>query len=111
MSDFPRFNFADYPQLTFKAPDAELFRNLSLAYEALRLGGNIPCILNAANEIAVSAFLNERIGFLGIPDVIEHCMGNVSFIRNPSYDDYVASHRESMMRAEEFIIQTKNIHK
>jgi len=106
-SDFPRFNFADYPQLTFKAPDTELFRNLSLAYEALRQGGNMPCILNAANEIAVSAFLNDRIGFLGIPEVIEHCMKKVSFIRKPAYDDYVGSHKEAMALADEYVIHLK----
>jgi len=104
-SGFPRFNFADYPQLTFKAPDTEVFRNLALAYEALRQGGNMPCILNAANEIAVSAFLNDRIGFLDIPEVIEHCMSAVSYIRNPSYDDYVGSHLEANSRADQFILR------
>jgi len=107
-SDFPRFNFTDYPQLTFKAPDTELFRNLFLAYEALRQGGNMPCILNAANEIAVSAFLNDRIGFLVIPEVIEHCMRKVSFIRKPTYNDYVDSHLEGMTQADEFINHLKN---
>ena len=106
-SDFPRFNFANYPRLTFQAPDTELFRNLSLAYEALRQGGNMPCILNAANEIAVSAFLNDRIGFLGIPEVVEHCMKKASFISKPTYDDYVGSHQESMARADEFVIHLK----
>ncbi len=107
ISDLPRFNFTDYPQLTFKAPDNEVFRNLSLAFSALRQGGNMPCILNAANEIAVGAFLDERIGFLDIPEVIEHCMGTVSFIRNPQYDDYVGSHIEAMARAGEYLIHLK----
>ena len=106
-SDLPRLNFASYPQLTFQAPDIEVFKNLSLAYIALRQGGNMPCILNAANEAAVGAFLSDRIGFLAIPEVIEHCMGTVSFIRQPRYDDYVGSHQEAMKRAEEFIIQLK----
>jgi 1-deoxy-D-xylulose-5-phosphate reductoisomerase len=106
-SGLPRFNFADYPQLTFNAPDTGLFRNLSLAYAALRQGGNMPCILNAANEIAVSAFLNDRIAFMGIPEVIEHCMGTVSFIKNPTYEDYVGSHLEAMERSDEFIVNLK----
>ena len=102
-SVLPRVNFADYPNLTFKAPDTEVFRSLTLAFEALRQGGNMPCILNAANEVAVSAFLNDRLAFLDIPTVIEHCMKHVSFIGNPQYDDYVGSHLESMARAGEFI--------
>lgn len=106
-SDLPRFNFADYPQLTFKAPDTEVFRNLALAYAALQQGGNMPCILNAANEIAVTAFLCDRIGFLSIPEVIEHCLEKVSFIMNPTYDDYVGSHQEAMSRADEFIFHLK----
>ena len=103
LSNQPRFNFADYPQLTFKTPDKEVFKNLSLAYTALKNGGNMACILNAANEKAVSAFLNDRIGFLDIPEVIEQCMGTVSFIRNPRYDDYVGTHQEALARADEFI--------
>ena len=106
-SDFPRFNFADYSRLTFEPPDKELFRNLTLAFGALLEGGNMPCVLNAANETAVGAFLNDRIGFLGIPEVIEHCLSTVSFIRKPTYDDYVGSHRESMVRADEFIVNLK----
>ncbi len=107
-SDLPRFSFADYPQLTFKAPDTSLFRNLALAYEALRQGGNMPCILNAANEFAVGAFLNDRIGFLDIPEVIEHCMKTVTFIRQPQLDDYVETHKVAMAKADEIIIHLKN---
>jgi 1-deoxy-D-xylulose-5-phosphate reductoisomerase len=106
-SDFPRFNFANYPQLTFNAPDTALFRNLTLAYEALRQGGNMPSILNAANEAAVNAFLNDRIVFLGIPEVIEHCMETTPFLQSPGYEDYVASHQEAGVRAEEFIVHLK----
>jgi 1-deoxy-D-xylulose-5-phosphate reductoisomerase len=109
-SDLPRFNFADYSRLTFSAPDTEVFRNLSLAYEALRQGGNMPCILNAANEIAVSAFLDDRIGFMDIPEVIEHCMKTVSFTGKPTYDDYVGSHRETLTRAGQFISHFKSTH-
>jgi 1-deoxy-D-xylulose-5-phosphate reductoisomerase len=108
LSDLPRFNFADYPQLTFKQADTELFRNLSLAYIALQQGGNMPCVLNSANEMAVSAFLNDRIGFLDIPKVVEHCMDAVGFVGKPGYDDYVNSHHEAMARAEEFITHLKN---
>jgi 1-deoxy-D-xylulose-5-phosphate reductoisomerase len=103
-SDFPRLSFADYPRLTFEKPDKELFRCLDLAYKALEEGGNTPCILNAANEVAVHAFLNEKIRFLEMPDVIDYCMRSVSRIKQPAYEDYVETHRESIRKAEEFII-------
>jgi 1-deoxy-D-xylulose-5-phosphate reductoisomerase len=77
-SAFPRFSFADYPTLNFEKPDMETFRNLTLAYDALKKGGNVPCILNAANEIAVDAFLNDKIGFLQIPDLIERILLKVA---------------------------------
>ncbi|RUA31200.1 MAG: 1-deoxy-D-xylulose-5-phosphate reductoisomerase [Bacteroidetes bacterium] len=96
---FPRLNFADYPQLTFEAPDMHNFRNLALAYEALKKGGNMPCVLNAANEIAVEAFLQEKIGFLQISDLIERSMQSVDFIAQPSYDDYKMSDIEARKRA------------
>jgi 1-deoxy-D-xylulose-5-phosphate reductoisomerase len=99
----PRFSFTDYPQLTFQAPDQVLFRCLPLAYTALEKGGNLACILNSANEIAVAAFLENRLEFLQIPLVIEHCMNTLPFIINPSYEDYVNSHRETLIRAGEFI--------
>lgn len=102
-SAMPRLNFADYPQLTFTPPDTAVFKNLSLAYEALRQGGNMPCILNAANEVAVRAFLDDRIVFMGMPEVIEHCMESVSYIGKPGLEDYVGTHQESMSRANEFI--------
>lgn len=106
-SELARFNFTDYPQLTFEKPDKELFRNLALAYKSLESGGNMPCILNAANEAAVHAFLNNEVGFLEMTDVIEHSMHSVSFIKKPSYDDYVSTHGESIRKAEEFIINLK----
>ena len=90
-SNFPRFSFIDYPELTFQQPDLKKFRNLALAFEAMKLGGNIPCILNASNEILVSSFLKEKIDFLKMPDVIEECMTRATFIKNPSYDDLVES--------------------
>ncbi|WP_226390670.1 1-deoxy-D-xylulose-5-phosphate reductoisomerase [Penaeicola halotolerans] len=88
-SDFPRFNFVDYPALTFEKPDLETFRNLGLAFDALAKGGNMSCILNAANEIVVAAFLKDQIGFLEMSDVIEACMQQTTFIHKPSLEDYV----------------------
>jgi 1-deoxy-D-xylulose-5-phosphate reductoisomerase len=88
-SKSPRFNFMDYPQLTFEAPDKETFLNLSLAYLALEKGGNLACILNAANEIAVEAFLNDKIKFLEIAEINQKCMEEIAFIKTPAYDDYV----------------------
>ena len=93
-SDFQRFNFVDFPELTFEKPDLENFRNLSLAYEALKQGGNMPCILNAANEVVVNAFLHDKIGFLQMPDVIEKCMQSAFFIQKPTLDDYFLTDRE-----------------
>lgn len=90
-SDFKRFDFLQYPNLTFEQPDTKTFRNLALAFEAMNKGGNVPCIMNAANEVAVAAFLNERIGFLEMSDVIEHCMQKVQFVQNPGYEEYVNS--------------------
>ena len=88
-TDFPRFDFINYPQLTFEKPDMETFRNLALAFEALKQGGNMPCVLNAANEVAVEKFLKDEISFLGMSDLVEHCMQKVSFIKKPTYEDYV----------------------
>lgn len=102
-SDFPRFNFMDYPTLTFEQPDLETFRNLGLSYWALEKGGNLPCILNAANEVAVDAFLNEKIGFLEISDVIEESMGLIGFIENPTLEDYVGTDIETRIKAKEII--------
>ncbi len=108
-SDLPRISFTDYPSLTFEPPDRELFRNLALAYIALQEGGNMPCILNAANEAAVKAFLDGRIGFLNLPEVVEFCMNTSSFVSKPGYDDYVATHVETMERAETYINHSMNL--
>lgn len=102
-TDWPRFDFTHYPTLTFEKPDPGTFRNLALAYQALQKGGNLPCVINAANEVAVAAFLNDEIGFLEISDVIEHCTARVSYVKNPVYDDYVASDREARRVATELI--------
>ena len=102
-SDFPRFSFLDYPQLTFEQPDLETFRNLALAYKAMEQGGNMACILNAANEVAVSAFLRDEVGFLQMSDIIESCMAKVAYIANPSFDDYVTTDRETREKASELL--------
>ncbi|QHV98025.1 1-deoxy-D-xylulose-5-phosphate reductoisomerase [Spirosoma endbachense] len=102
-SNFPRFNFLDYPSLTFEKPDLETFRNLQLAFEALDRGGNAPCIINAANEVAVDAFLHDQIGFLEISEIIELCLAKSTFVQNPTYDDYVNSDDEARRLASERI--------
>src|SRR6185436_15284514 len=102
-SSFKRFNFADYPSLTFEKPDPGTFRNLALATEALNRGGNMPCIVNAANEIMVDAFLRDRVGFLQMSDMIETCMQKISFIVKPSYEDYVETDHETRKRALELL--------
>lgn len=102
-SAYPRFSFMDYPQLTFEQPDLETFRNLQLAYNAMEKGGNMPCILNAANEVAVGAFLRDEVGFLEMSDLIESCMAKVAYIAHPSYDDYVTTDSETRIRATELV--------
>ncbi|MBC7920780.1 MAG: 1-deoxy-D-xylulose-5-phosphate reductoisomerase [Ferruginibacter sp.] len=94
-SDFPRLDFRDYPQLTFEQPDTRTFRNLQLAFDALHQGGNMPCVVNAANEVAVAEFLRDAIGFLQISDLIAACMAKVPYIANPSYEDYVSTDLET----------------
>ena len=94
-TEYPRFSFTDFPNLTFEEPDTETFRNLALAYEALNKGGNMPCILNAANEMAVAAFLREEVSFTGMSDIISKAMQSITFMREPGYDDYVMTDRET----------------
>lgn len=88
-SDFPRFDFRDYSSLTFEQADVGTFRNLGFAFKALDQGGNMACILNAANEIAVGAFLKEEIGFLQMSDLLEHCMAHGTFLVHPTLEDYI----------------------
>lgn len=102
-SSFGHLDFMKCNNLTFEAPDTERFRNLALAYEALHRGGNMPCIVNAANEVVVAAFLQDRISFLGMSDVIEQTMSGVSFIKAPTYEDYVATDAEARRIAAEKI--------
>ena len=102
-SSFGRIDFMKCHELTFEAPDKDKFRNLALAYEALHQGGNMPCIVNAANEVVVAAFLNDRISFLGMSDVIEKTMQRVQFIKTPTYSDYVETDAEARRIAEELV--------
>lgn len=90
-NDFPRFSFMDYPSLTFEQPDTKTFRNLALAFDALRAGGNAPAILNAANEVAVARFLKDDIEFLDLPRVVEHALEHVTHQTNPTLDDLIAA--------------------
>ncbi|MEA3477134.1 MAG: 1-deoxy-D-xylulose-5-phosphate reductoisomerase [Bacteroidota bacterium] len=102
-TDLPRLNFLDYPKLTFEIPDLKKFRNLALAYEALASGGNIPCALNAANEIAVDAFLSNHVGFLEMSDIIEKCIHEITFIHQPSLEDLVRTDEEARDRTIKYI--------
>lgn len=102
-NDFPRADFKRIRNLTFEEPDIKTFRNLALAIEALQKGGNLPCVLNAANEIAVYAFLRNRIGFLEMTDVIEETMQKVMYLSKPSLDDYLESDAEARHYAADLI--------
>ncbi|HEV7330814.1 MAG TPA: 1-deoxy-D-xylulose-5-phosphate reductoisomerase [Flavisolibacter sp.] len=102
-NDFPRTDFKRIRNLTFEEPDIKTFRNLALAIEALEKGGNLPCVLNAANEIAVYAFLRNRIGFLDMTDVIEQTMQKVVYLKEPSLDDYLESDAEARHYAADLI--------
>jgi 1-deoxy-D-xylulose-5-phosphate reductoisomerase len=102
-TDFPRMNFSLYPQLTFETPDTERFRNLAFAYEAMYKGGNMPCIINAANEIVVDAFLKGGCGFLEMSDIIEKVMAKATFILKPEYEDYVRTDSEVRALTRQFV--------
>jgi len=102
-SQFPKFSFDQCLEFTFEKPDKENFRCLNLAYEAIRIGGNMACIMNAADEVAVHAFLREEITFLQIPELIEQCMAKISIVSNPSLSDYEATDSESRRVATELI--------
>lgn len=94
-ADFPRFNFLDYPQLTFEQANVNVFRNLKLAFDAMAKGGNLPCIMNAANEIAVEAFLQSKLGFVEMSDIIEQSMAKATYIDRPTFDDYLQTDNET----------------
>jgi 1-deoxy-D-xylulose-5-phosphate reductoisomerase len=102
-SDFPRLDFSDCGNFTFEKPDHNLFRNLGLAYEAIKTGGNMPCIMNAANEVVVGAFLQEKIRFLDMPGIIEQTMSRVNFLSSPSLGDFSETDREARVIAKRLI--------
>jgi len=104
-NNFKRFDFINYPNLTFEKPDIKTFRNLAFAFEALKQGGNMPCIINAANEIAVAGFLNNGIGFLAMSDLIEECMLKVGYYAKPTLDDYLNTDKETRIFAQNLIKQ------
>jgi 1-deoxy-D-xylulose-5-phosphate reductoisomerase len=106
-ADFPRFDFLKYPSLTFEKPDTETFRNLALAFNALDRGGNMPCVLNAANEVAVAEFLKDNVGFLEMSDIVEQCMAKLDYIQSPGFEDYVNTDKETRIRAYEMIHASK----
>ncbi|WP_134089158.1 1-deoxy-D-xylulose-5-phosphate reductoisomerase [Olivibacter sp. XZL3] len=110
VNSFRRFRFIDYPQLSFEQPDLETFANLRLAYSAIKEGGNMPCVLNAANEIAVAAFLNEEIGFLEMSVIIEETMQAIPFILSPSLSDYVSMDEEARRVAKELVTKRKKVY-
>ncbi|MCJ0743825.1 1-deoxy-D-xylulose-5-phosphate reductoisomerase [Pedobacter montanisoli] len=102
-NNFKRFDFLNYPELTFSHADTKTFRNLELAYNAMKKGGNMPCIINAANEIVVDAFLKDQIGFLEMSDVIEEAMENVPFIAHPTLQDYLETDEQTRIFAAEVV--------
>lgn len=102
-SAFPRINFNECANLSFEQPDLKKFRNLAISFEVMKLGGNMPCIMNAANEIAVDAFLNYKLGFLDMPVIIEQVLDKSVFIPKPSFDDYKESDKEARRIANELI--------
>jgi 1-deoxy-D-xylulose-5-phosphate reductoisomerase len=93
-TNFPKFNIYNNPNLSFLKPDSQTFPCLSLAYQAIQKGGNLPTIMNAANEIAVEAFLKERIGFLEIPEIIANAMSKYNFIANANVNDFFETDKE-----------------
>ena len=108
-SDIPRLDFSVCSNLTFEKPDIKTFRNLGLAYEAMNRGGNAPCVLNAANEVMVAAFLQGEISFTAMSDVIEETLDKVSFIGQPTLEDYIATDREGRRIAEQLKIENAKL--
>lgn len=106
-NSLPRFSFLDCPTFTFTAPDTKKFRNLALAYEALYKGGNLACVLNAANEVTVKAFLNEKISFTEVAKINELVMKKLSYVSHPELNDYIESDKIARIYAEEIILKSK----
>ena len=100
---FPRFNFIDYSNLTFEKPDIHTFKNLDLAYKALEEGGNMPCIVNAANEIVVAEFLENNLGFLQMSEIIAKCMSEISYVSVPTLSDYMETDSETRIFARKLV--------
>ena len=109
-TDFERFSFLKYPELTFSKADTKSFRNLELAYRAMDRAGNMPCILNAANEIVVDAFLKDKIGFLEMSDVIEQCMEEMEFLTQPTINDYLETDKLTRIFAGELVTKQSLTH-
>lgn len=105
-NQFPRFNFLDYPQFTFEKPDRSTFQNLDLAYKAMNFGGNKPCVLNAANEVVVQAFLENKVGFLKMSDVISEALERMPMIKQPSLEDYIQCDKETRSLTKELLSKT-----
>jgi 1-deoxy-D-xylulose-5-phosphate reductoisomerase len=106
-NDFKRFSFRDFSKLTFEPPDYKTFRNLALAKEAMYRGGNSPCVLNAANEVVVHSFLQNKVSFIEMSDIIEKSMEHVSFIEHPTLEDYQSSDAEARIYASELVKQSQ----
>jgi len=106
-NNFKRFNFLDYPSFSFEKADLGTFRNLDLAFTSLEKGGNMPCILNAANEIVVAAFLEDKIGFLQMSEVIEQCMEEIGFIEKPQLNDFLETDEHSRILAGKLVTKSK----
>ncbi len=104
-TNFPRFSFWDYPQLTFEKPDLKNFKNLALAFKAMDQCGNMPCILNAANEIAVEAFLHDKVGFCEMTNLIEKAMTEITYIKHPELDDLIQTDKETRTYTKSLIIK------
>ena len=102
-NNFKRFSFFDYPILNFEKADEKTFRNLSLAFRAMSKGGNSACILNAANEIAVEAFLNDKIGFLNMSDLIDNCLEKITFVKSPTIEDYIETDQQTRLLANKLL--------
>ena len=102
-NSFKRFSFFEYSNLSFERPDTDTFKNLSLAYKVMDLGGNAACVLNAANEVAVDGFLNDKIGFLNMSDLIDNCLEKINFVNNPSLEDLIESDKETRILAKKLL--------
>jgi 1-deoxy-D-xylulose-5-phosphate reductoisomerase len=102
-SNFERFNFLNYPEFTFSQADTKTFRNLDIAFRAMEKGGNMPCIINAANEVVVDAFLKDKIGFLQMSDIIEECMQEIEFISKPTLNNYLETDHHTRIFANTLV--------